>query len=269
MMESKKPENKRIRPAAVAGMFYPGDSAALRAMLEQMLARAITAGTAPKALIVPHAGYMYSGQVAADAYARLQNHQPPITKVVLLGPAHRVGFQGIAGSTADYFATPLGTIPLDGELMARAFQLEGVAPFDHAHAEEHSLEVQLPFLQTVLGNFTLAPFVVGDAPESLTASLLEALWGGDETLIVISSDLSHYLDYASAQKRDSQTAHNIETFHGECIGSQDACGYGGIRGLLRVAQHKGMTVERVTLCNSGDTAGDKRRVVGYASYVLH
>jgi hypothetical protein len=269
MMESKKLEEKRIRPAAVAGMFYPGEGATLRSMLEQMLARAKTAEAAPKALIVPHAGYIYSGQAAADVYARLQNRQQPITKVVLLGPAHRVGFEGIAGSTADYFDTPLGRILLDRELLERAFQLEGVVPFDRAHAEEHSLEVQLPFLQTVLGDFTLAPFVVGDAPEDLTASLLEALWGGDETLIVISSDLSHYLDYASAQQRDSHTAHNIETFHGERIGPHDACGYGGIRGLLRVAQHKGMAVERVTLCNSGDTAGDKRRVVGYASYALH
>lgn len=269
MMESNKAAKKLIRPAAVAGMFYPGDANTLHSVVGQMLTQAKGGGVPPKALIVPHAGYIYSGQVAADGYARLLNRQQPITKVVLLGPAHRVGFQGIAGSSADYFDTPLGRVALDRALIERACQFDGVVLFDRAHAEEHSLEVQLPFLQTVLGDFTLAPFVVGDAPASLVASLLEALWGGDETLIVVSSDLSHYLDYASAQVRDGNTAHHIETFHGERIGPQDACGYGGIRGLLRVAQQKGMAVERVTLCNSGDTAGDKRRVVGYAAYALH
>ncbi len=260
---------KIVRPAAVAGLFYPGDKAILQASIKQMLNDA-PAGTAfPKALIVPHAGYVYSGQAAANVYASLQGRAQVITKVVLLGPAHRVGFRGIAGSSADYFVTALGRIPLDKVLMARAFTLDGVQPFDPAHADEHSLEVQLPFLQSVLGEFTLAPFVVGDVPDALTASLLETLWGGDETLIVISSDLSHYLDYATAQEHDLQTARNIETFHGERIGPYDACGFAGIRALLRVAKQKHMEIERMTLCNSGDTAGDKRRVVGYASYVLH
>lgn len=269
MFSDKNTGSNRIRPAAVAGMFYPDQASELQNMLDQMLNNAETDLPAPKALIAPHAGYIYSGQAAADVYARLKNSKDKIKKVVLLGPAHRVAFRGIAGSDADYFVTPLGTIPLDYELMHKAFEIEGVAPFDAAHTQEHSLEVQLPFLQTVLGDFTLAPFVVGDASQELTASLLEALWGGDETLIVISSDLSHFLDYNSACQRDSQTAHNIETFHGERLGPHDACGYGGIRGLLQVARQKNMSIERVTLCNSGDTAGDKSRVVGYVSYALH
>lgn len=267
-LSNSMPE-KVMRPAAVAGLFYPDDAVTLRAMVEQMLRIAPAGALEPKALIVPHAGYVYSGQAAADVYARLLKRGHMIKKVVLLGPAHRVGFQGIAGSTADYFVTPLGEVPLDQDLMARAFAVDGVQAFDRAHTDEHSLEVQLPFLQTVLGDFTLAPFVVGDASLSITVRLLETLWGGAETLIVISSDLSHFLDYASAQECDAHTAHNIETFHGERIGPHDACGYAGIRGLLRVAQQKNMEIERVTLCNSGDTAGDKRRVVGYASYVLH
>lgn len=267
-LSNSMPE-KSMRPAAVAGLFYPDDAATLRVMVEQMLRNAPAGMWEPKALIVPHAGYIYSGQAAANVYARLLKRKHTIKKVVLLGPAHRVGFQGIAGSTADYFVTPLGSVPLDQGLMARAFAMDGVQTFDRAHADEHSLEVQLPFLQTVLDDFALAPFVVGDAPESLIARLLETLWGGAETLIVISSDLSHFLDYTSAQECDLHTAHNIETFHGEQIGPHDACGYAGIRGLLRVAQQNNMEIERVTLCNSGDTAGDKHRVVGYASYVLH
>lgn len=238
-------------------------------MLQQMLQQAATGKIVPKAVIVPHAGYIYSGQVAANVYAQLKNASDKINKVVLIGPAHCVPFHGIAGTDADYFATPLGSIPIDKSLMEKAFTLEGVKAFAAAHAQEHSLEVQLPFLQSVLGDFTLAPFVIGDASQSLTAELLETLWGGDDTLIVISSDLSHFHNYDTACKCDLQTAEHIEHFAGELIGPHDACGYAGIRGLLQVAKDKNMSIERIALCNSGDTAGDKNRVVGYASYALH
>ncbi|HGG58945.1 MAG TPA: AmmeMemoRadiSam system protein B [Gammaproteobacteria bacterium] len=259
----------RVRPAAVAGMFYPGDPAVLRQQVSRMLAAADDQGEPPKALIAPHAGYVYSGQAAAEVYARLGKRRSAIRRVVLLGPAHRVAFRGIAGTTADYFETPLGRVPVDREAMDAAWKIDGVFPADEAHAAEHSLEVQLPFLQLALDEFTVAPFVVGDAPAELTARLLEALWGGDETLIVISSDLSHYLDYDAARERDEQTARNIESLHGERIGPHDACGFAPIRGLLAVARRKGLAVERVALVNSGDTAGDKQRVVGYGAYVLH
>jgi len=270
-------QKNTVRPAAVAGMFYPSGEDQLHQMLDQMLENAQhnvepnaqKYAAAPKAIIAPHAGYIYSGQTAADVYARLQSIKQTITRVVLLGPAHRVGFHGIAASTAEHFSTPLGEIPLDQELLTKALSIEGVIPLNEAHAQEHSLEVQLPFLQTVLGEFTLAPFVVGDAPDELTARLIEALWGGDETLIVVSSDLSHFLDYRTACKKDAATATNIESYQGEKIGPHDACGYAPIRGLMKVAKQKNMEIERVSICNSGDTAGDKSRVVGYASYALH
>ncbi len=262
-------QKNTVRPAAVAGMFYPSEADQLQHMLNQMLENVPHDGTAPKAIIVPHAGYVYSGQTAADVYARLKSSRQTITRVVLLGPAHRVGFHGIAAPTCGYFSTPLGEITLDQELLTKALNIEGIIPLDEAHKQEHSLEVQLPFLQTVLDEFTLAPFVVGDAPAELTARLLETLWGGDETLIVISSDLSHFLDYRSACEKDSTTAANIESFQEDKIGPHDACGYAPIRGLLHVAKQKNMKIERISICNSGDTAGDKSRVVGYVSYALH
>ncbi len=269
MMNEPSEKQGMTRPAAVAGMFYPGDPGELRHQVTTMLSSAHQSGVAPKALIVPHAGYVYSGQVAADAYARLQPSHAVIRRVVLLGPAHRVPFRGIAGTSADYFSTPLGQVPIAKEAMQTAYEIPGVFPLDEAHTAEHSLEVQLPFLQEILDEFTLAPFVVGDAGRDLVAQLLERLWGGDETLIVISSDLSHYLDYDSARKRDLQTATWIESLQGERIGPHDACGYAPIRGLLEVARRKGMAIERLTLRNSGDTAGDRQRVVGYGSYALH
>ena len=262
-------QNKSLRPAAVAGMFYPALESELQDMLDKLLKNAAQKSPVPKAIIVPHAGYIYSGQTAADVYARLNAGKQTITRVVLLGPAHRVGFYGIAAPTSDYFSTPLGDIPLDQELLTKALSIEGVMELDEAHAQEHSLEVHLPFLQTVLDDFTLAPFVVGDAPAELPAQLLETLWGGDETLIVISSDLSHFLDYSSACEKDATTAAHIESYQGEKIGPHDACGYGPIRGLLKVAKQKNLEIERVSQCNSGDTAGDKSRVVGYVSYALH
>ncbi len=272
-MMSKRNQNDaekiRVRPPAVAGMFYPGDPRELRQQVSRMLAAADARGEPPKALIAPHAGYVYSGQAAAEVYARLGARRSLIRRVVLLGPAHRVAFRGIAGTTADCFETPLGCAPVDREAMRTAWEIEGVFPADEAHAAEHSLEVQLPFLQLVLDEFTVAPFVVGDAPAALTARLLEALWGGDETLIVISSDLSHYLDYDSARQRDMQTAENIELLRGDRIGPHDACGYAPIRGLLAVARRKGLSAERVALVNSGDTAGDRSRVVGYGAYAFH
>lgn len=268
--------NPIIRPAAVAGMFYPSSKTELEQMVSALLARTEELSNKtneknvrPKAIIVPHAGYVYSGETAAKVYARLKPFADSIKRVVLLGPAHRVGFYGIAAPAATHFETPLGDIPLDQEAMQRALKIEGVFTLDEAHQQEHSLEVQLPFLQQILGNFTLAPFVVGDAPDELTARLLSELWGDDKTLIVISSDLSHFLDYATATQRDAQTAAHIESFEGEKIGPHEACGYHPVRGLLRVARQKDLAIERIALCNSGDTAGDKSRVVGYASYLLH
>ena len=256
------------RPAAVAGTFYPADKHQLHSMIQGFLDDAGPTGGLPKAIIAPHAGYIYSGPIAASVYARLRQGRGKISRVVLLGPAHRVGFRGLAVSSAQWFATPLGQIPIDRQACAALLALPFVRELDQAHALEHSLEVHLPFLQEVLGSFSLVPVVVGDARPEEVSAVLEDLWGGDETLIVISSDLSHYHDYATARRMDSATSKAIESLRLEDIGFDDACGRLPISGLLIAAKRRGMTVKTVDLRNSGDTAGPRDQVVGYGSYVV-
>ncbi len=257
-----------IREAAVAGQFYPGDPRELSTTVEQYLDEAqVEPGPQPKALIVPHAGYIYSGPVAASAYARLRPYRERITRVILLGPCHRVAVRGLALSGADVFRTPLGDVPLDKEVMT-GLDLPAVEVFDDTHAFEHSLEVHLPFLQILLDDFTLVPLVVGNAGIETVAEVLNALWGGPETLIVISSDLSHYLDYDSARKRDKATCQAIVHFDADSIGPEDACGCHPIGGFLVLAKRRGMTVETLDLRNSGDTAGPMDQVVGYGSWMI-
>jgi AmmeMemoRadiSam system protein B len=258
-----------LRAPAVAGYFYPGEAAELRATIMQMLdAAPAYQGPRPKAIIVPHAGYVYSGPVAATAYASLRPWCEQITRVVLLGPAHRVGFHGLAASSAKAFRTPLGDISLDSETLSQLNELPQLTILDQAHAMEHSLEVQLPFLQCLLGEFKLLPLVVGEASATEVAEVLEQVWGDEKTLIVISSDLSHYHDYDSARQRDHASSEAIEGLNGEAIGYEDACGRNPLRGLLRVAKRKGMQARTLDLRNSGDTAGPRDRVVGYGAYVV-
>jgi AmmeMemoRadiSam system protein B len=245
-----------VRNPAVAGLFYPGDPRELHAMVAGYLAAAAAGDVVPKAIIVPHAGYIYSGPIAASAYARIQPARGRITRVVLLGPAHRVGFHGLALSSADCFQTPLGRITVDQEAVKKISGLPQVRVMDAVHRQEHSLEVHLPFLQEVLGEFSLVPLVVGDAEPGEVAEVLEALWGGPETLIVISSDLSHYHDYKTAQLR----LEDIQYDH--------ACGRNPVSGLLQVARQRGLKAKTVDLRNSGDTAGTPDRVVGYGAYVF-
>jgi hypothetical protein len=259
------------RPPAVAGMFYPGDPASLRDELLTCLAvppaPTLQSGLL-KALIVPHAGYVYSGGTAGQAYARLTPLAGRIRRVVLLGPCHRVSVRGLAAPTVRAFATPLGSIPLDRAALDAPDDLPQVVPSDAAHAQEHSLEVQLPFLQTVLGQFELVPLAVGDASAVEVADVLERLWGGPETLIVISSDLSHFHSYREAQSIDNATVEHILALD-QLTSFDQACGALPINGLLAVARRRGLRIERVAQCNSGDTAGDKGRVVGYASFALY
>jgi AmmeMemoRadiSam system protein B len=257
-----------IREAAVSGQFYPASAGELRAAVKHYLDDARTVpGPRPKALIVPHAGYVYSGPVAASAYARLKPYRDRISRVILLGPCHRVPLSGLALSGADYFRTPLGDVPLDRALIA-GLDLPGIEIFDDTHLFEHSLEVHLPFLQILLDEFTLVPIVVGNASPKLVAATLDELWGGPETLIVISSDLSHYLDYDAAKRLDKATCRSIEEFDEKRIGPEDACGCYSIRGLLVLAKSRGMTVETLDLRNSGDTAGPMNQVVGYGSWIF-
>jgi hypothetical protein len=257
-----------IRPPAVAGTFYPGGAAVLTRNIAEMLAHpeGATLPRAPKALIVPHAGYVYSGPIAASAYAQLEPLRDQISRVVLLGPAHFVPIRGLALPEADRFRTPLGEIPLDVESMQALDASPLVIRSAAAHEDEHSLEVQLPFLQRVLGNFLLLPLVVGEASAADVADVLELAWGGDETLIVISSDLSHYLTDARARAADAKTVADILALHP--LGSRQACGATPINGLLLAAQRHGLRAVALDVRNSSQTAGDPDRVVGYASFAF-
>ncbi|HVI49989.1 MAG TPA: AmmeMemoRadiSam system protein B [Candidatus Sulfotelmatobacter sp.] len=259
-----------LRKPAVAGAFYPAQPQQLAADVHAFLAAVPRTGEkpAPKAVIAPHAGYVYSGPIAASVYARLLPTRGRITRVVLMGPSHRVAFKGIAGCTADAYETPFGPLPIDKDAYRRALGFPDTGILDAAHEQEHSLEVHLPFLQAVLGPFSLVPLVVGDAPPELVAQVLEAVWGGPETLIVISSDLSHYLDYETARSLDHAACQAIEHLDGGALRDDQACGRIPVKGLLSIAKRRGMTVETVDLRNSGDTAGPKDRVVGYGAWAF-
>ncbi len=257
-----------VRAPAVAGMFYPADEVTLRSMVREFLDQATTTGQAPKAIIAPHAGYIYSGPVAANAYHLLESRREQIKRVVLLGPSHRVPLIGLAASSAESFSTPLGNVQLDQTLLGQLCQLPQVKVMDEAHMMEHSLEVHLPFLQSILDDFLLVPLVVGDATPTEVCEVLEKAGLDEQTLIVISSDLSHYHDYETARKMDSQTSHAIEELDGGKIGFDNACGRTPVSGLLMLARKLNMQVETVDLRNSGDTAGPRDQVVGYGAYVF-
>lgn len=259
----------KIRYPAVAGAFYPADAQQLRQEVEQLLREATSPEKPPKALIAPHAGYIYSGPIAASAYHSLQQARDTIRRVILLGPSHRVPFHGLAASSADEFVTPLGNIPLDRDSIAQALELPQVHLLDEAHKMEHSLEVQLPFLQVTLDHFSLVPLVVGDSEPEEVAQVLELLWGGPETLIVISSDLSHYQTYEAARQLDAHTSKAIESLQPEEIHYHDACGRNPINGLLVTALAHRLKAETIDLRNSGDTAGPRDQVVGYGAWLFH
>lgn len=261
---------KKSRPTAVAGMFYPDSPQQLKTMIEQSLNQASSSVQIqqPKVLIVPHAGYIYSADIAANAYQYLKPFVNDIHHIVLIGPSHRVAFPGLALSSADYFETPLGDVEINSQARQKLMELEGIDIIDQAHVKEHSLEVQLPFLQHIINRFTLSPIVAGNASPQLVAEAIQLLWGGPETVIIISSDLSHYHDYQAAQVLDQTTTQAILDFDINKIDSQQACGCVGIRGLLHFAHQHPLKASLVDLRNSGDTAGDKDRVVGYGAYVF-
>ena len=262
-------ETRKVRPPAVAGRFYPQDPALLAREVNVFLQNAPRAtGPVPKAIIAPHAGYLYSGPIAGSAYAQLLPAREQITRVVLLGPAHFVAVRGLATSTAMAFATPLGEVPVDVHSVRQLLALSQVCGSDEAHAMEHSLEVQLPFLQVVLRKFALVPLVAGDATADEVSQVLEMLWGGPETCFVISSDLSHYHDSDTARQQDGATARAIENLRADTIGEQDACGKTPICGLLKSAQSRKLQAHVLDLRNSSDTAGPRDRVVGYGAFAF-
>lgn len=262
-----------VRPPAVAGMFYPGQTVALRLSLDDCFAQDrsemahLPPGCRPKALVAPHAGYIYSGPVAASAYALLAPLKDVIRRVVLLGPVHRVWVPGLALPGADGFETPLGSVPVDHEALHAVADLPQVTFSPAAHEQEHSLEVHLPFLQTVLADFRLVPLAVGGASAEEVAQVLDRLWGGEETLIVVSTDLSHYLPYRDAVAKDQITAQAILNLDCHLQGDQ-ACGAAPLNGLLLAARRRGLGAHLLDLRNSGDTAGDRQRVVGYGAFAF-
>lgn len=258
-----------IRPSAVAGTFYPYPRQELEREVNLLLQKVPTSNfnVMPKAIIVPHAGYIYSGPTAAIAYSQLSSLRKTIRRVVLLGPVHRVAVRGLALPGADAFETPLGCVELDQKAISSISNMPQVTVSAAAHALEHSLEVQLPFLQTVLEDFKLVPLAVGDATPAEVAAVLDKLWGGDETLIVISSDLSHFLPYYVAQSVDQETVQSILDLHGP-ISHDQACGGTPINGFMLAAQRHHLLPQLLDYRNSGDTAGDKSRVVGYASFAF-
>ena len=258
-----------IRSPSVAGQFYPSDPTELNILIETLLdeAQYLQEGT-PKALIAPHAGLIYSGPVAASAYKQIIPLKNTIKKVVLLGPCHRVAVRGIALSSADFFKTPLGNIKIDKIAVSTALTCPHVNIFDETHKFEHSLEVHLPFLQKVLDGFELTPIIVGEAPSKIVSNVLQQLWGGNETLIIVSSDLSHYLDYGNAKKIDKLTCKAIETLDPTKLTQEGACGRFPVSGLLETAKKFKMGVKTIDLRNSGDTAGPRNRVVGYGAWLF-
>ncbi len=259
-----------IRNPAVAGSFYPETSKELNSSIQGYLNDADSSPiqSFPKAMIVPHAGYIYSGPIAASAYSQLIPFAKHISKVILLGPSHQVPFLGIATSSLDSFQTPLGDISLDKKLNKQLEQLPFVEPHDDAHRQEHSLEVQLPFLQKILPEFTLVPLVIGQVDDQQVSQVIESLWQEENTLFLISSDLSHYLDYERARECDQATSEAIADLTPDKIHYEQACGRSAIAGMLLTAQKHNLRVQILDLRNSGDTAGTKDRVVGYGSWAF-
>jgi AmmeMemoRadiSam system protein B len=266
-MFAREPRLPTRRPA-VAGSFYPGESKELKTAVDALLSRAERSREPGLAgIIAPHAGYIYSGPIAAKAFATLAATDAVFRRVLLVGPAHYVPVSGVAAPSSAAFATPLGKIPLDRDAIASLVEAGLVSIDDRAHAREHSLEVELPFLQTVLGQFTLIPLLAGDVEPTQVAAIIDAVLD-KRTLLVVSTDLSHYLGYASAQQRDLATAETIEHLAFDRLGPYDACGFAALNGALCAASGRQWRVRRLDLRNSGDTRGDRGSVVGYGAWAF-
>jgi AmmeMemoRadiSam system protein B/AmmeMemoRadiSam system protein A len=256
------------QPAAVAGHFYPAVPEELAAGVDGSLARATPLPLAPKAVIAPHAGHIYSGDIAGSAYRLLSRRKGEIRRAILLGPNHRVPLRGLAISPADAWETPLGSLPVDHAGRAALARLPFVAVTHAPFASEHSLEVHLPFVHRALGEVEILPILVGQAGADQVSAALDLVWGGAETAIIVSSDLSHFHDYATCCTRDSETAQAIERLQPGLIDPYAACGSFAIHGLLHQAQRRDLRVTAVDVRNSGDTRGGRDRVVGYGAFTF-
>ena len=266
-------KNNQVRKLAVAGLFYPSNQKELENSVRLYLSKAAAQIStncefSPKAIIVPHAGYQYSGLTAAAAYNSIKPIAEKINQVIIMGPCHRVGISGMALPSCTAFDTPIGRVSVNLSAISDALSFHQVRIFDETHRDDHAIEVHLPFLQVLLKEFSIVPFIVGQTSTIEVAEVLQALWGGDETLILISSDLSHYLPYSDAQKLDDSTRIAIELLDPMALGEAQACGHNSIKGLMMVAREKGLSATTLDIRNSGDTAGDKEKVVGYGSWLL-
>ena len=261
-------ESEQIRPPAMAGRFYPASRDELAATVDALLRAAEPYPLQAKAIIAPHAGYMYSGSTAAEAFAGLQARCDEISRVVVLGPSHFFPLRNVALSRAKGFRTPLGIVPVDTATVAMLATMPICEWSDVAHEPEHALEVMLPFLQRVLGDFRIVPLVVGQVSATEVDQVLRRVWGGPETLILLSTDLSHFLNYDRARESDGACAAALEQLCPEDIATDQACGRYPLRGLLNRARDLDLRPTRLGLRNSGDTAGDRARVVGYGAWGL-
>lgn len=267
-MATTRISDGKVQRPNVAGAFYPGEPQVCAELVDRYLAEAPDCDVAPKAVIAPHAGYPFSGPVAGSAFRPVQRLRGTMTRAVVIGPSHRVAFRGVAVAGADSFETPLGRLAVDREAVDHLLRLEGVVELDRAFAQEHALEVELPFLQRTLGEVSIVPLVVGEAPTETVARVLGAVWGGDETLLVVSSDLSHFLDYDSARRSDRAAAAAIEALDPDALAPEQACGHMPIKGLLAAARPRGLGVRTLDLRSSGDTAGHRDSVVGYGAFLV-
>jgi AmmeMemoRadiSam system protein B len=269
-MMSPPRSNASIREPAVAGYFYPADPGELSAMVDTLIdaAPVVNAPTSAHAYIVPHAGYIYSGGVAASAYASIKRSGRPLGRVIIIGPSHRVYLRGIAVPQADVFRTPLGDVPIDAKRKRALIRRGDVILSDAPHSLEHSLEVQLPFLQRLSNELEILPLVVGEASPHYVASMLADVFDDDDTLLLASSDLSHYLAYEQAQQQDAATDARIRAFANDLSGEQ-ACGAVALNGVLTFAKRRHASITPLARLNSGDTVGDRSRVVGYGAYAIH
>ena len=259
----------RPRAPAAAGTFYPRSARALSQTIGDLLSTAkVQEGLFPHGVIAPHAGYAYSGLVAAQAFVNLRGIRHRITRAIVIGPAHFVPFHGIAAPAHTAFTTPLGDVPVDGAVVETLNQERLVTIDDAPHAPEHAIEVELPFLQSICPNLPMVPLLCGSTTAAAVAALIARLWS-DDTLLIVSSDMSHFEDYHAARRHDARTAAAIEALDEAAITPSDACGHLAVRGALRQAARRGLRVTRLALCNSGDTAGDRRRVVGYGAWAFH
>ena len=257
------------KKADVAGLFYPAEPKELREMIEVFISNAKVAQNLTRAIIAPHAGYVYSGPIAGSAYRALYSSKETIKNVVIMSPSHNISFDGVATHSADSFSTPLGDLHVNKEIKETISNLPFVKELDNAFIREHALEVHLPFIQHTLPQAKIVPLIVGHTYPEEIQMLLETLWPDPTNAFVISSDLSHFLSYVQAQKIDSLTAKQIEKLLYKEIHHEQCCGFFPLRGLLKFAKEHGLKITALDLRNSADTAGDKGRVVGYGSFIVH